>query len=530
MAQFVVDAITFNTTAGNKTVAITPAVGELLIVVAANTGTTTDPTVTDDRGGTYTRIAAASCAKATSADEMHFYVRDRPCQVELSHTITMNVGGAGTGGGAWAARISGMGKYGANAVRQATKQDNQAAAGTPTATFALPILAESLCVFAVFNATNPAGMTPPASFTEQEDVGYATPTTGLEVATRDNGQTGLTITAGGTSASAFCMLAVELDTATPTASGGGRMQTPGQPHETRRRRLHFPAFGEAAVGYQLDAQSESFAVAGVDATLAADRVFNAEPATYAVTGVAATVAAGKVFSADPGTYTVTGTAATIVPGYAVNAAAGSFTVTGFVADLVYTQVGAFTLDAQPGSFVVTGNAANTTLGRLVVASPGTYTVSGAVADLVHQTAGAFTINAAPGTFAVSGVNATTVATRVLDVSPASYAVTGTAAALFGEHSINAATGAYAVAGTSTAIVATRLLSAAPGVYTFTGFPASIGTLFDLEIDATPGAFAVTGNTATLLWVPGLVRNTTRGGRIRWNRAGRIEQNKEGAVA
>jgi hypothetical protein len=241
MATYVADAITFNTTAGNKTVAITPAVGELLIVVVGNTGTTTDPTVTDDRGGTYTRINGV--AKVASADEMHLYVRDQLCQVALSHTLTMNVGGAGTGGGIWVARLAGMAKAGASAVRQQAIQTNQVS-GTPTATFTRDILTESFCLFAVFNTANPAALTEPASFAERRDVGYATPTTGLQIATRDSGQTGLTITDGSSSASNYCMIALEFDTATPTFGGSGRMQRPGQPGELQRRRIPFPAYSQ----------------------------------------------------------------------------------------------------------------------------------------------------------------------------------------------------------------------------------------------------------------------------------------------
>jgi len=235
MAAFVADAITFNTTAGDKTVAITPALGDLLVVIAANTGTTTDPTVTDDRAGTYTRITG--CTKNTSADEMHIYVRTQLCQLTSSHTITEGVGGAGTGGGATVIRISGMEKVGANAVRQSATQDNQAAAGTPAPVLARPVLTESLVIGAVFNATNVAALTQPANWTERRDVGYATPTSGLETATDDSGETGTTITWGSTSASAFCSLVAELDTATPSA-----IRRPiGPPHEWLRRRLPFPA-------------------------------------------------------------------------------------------------------------------------------------------------------------------------------------------------------------------------------------------------------------------------------------------------
>lgn len=236
MARFRTDAITFNTTAGNKTVAITPAVGELIVAIAGNSGTTTDPTVTDDRGGTYTRIGGAT--KNVSADEMHFYVRDRPCQLAVSHTLTMNVGGAGTGGGIWAAAIPDMSKAGLNAVRQIATQDNQAAGGTPTGTFARPTLAESMVIFAVLNGATTATITEPAGFAERRDTGYNNPATGIEIATDDAiGSAVTSVAAQSTSGSAFCTIVVELDVATETFAQSGRSEFPGQPHELRLRRL-----------------------------------------------------------------------------------------------------------------------------------------------------------------------------------------------------------------------------------------------------------------------------------------------------
>ena len=245
MAIFRTDAVTFNTTAGNKTVAITPAVGEIIIAFAANSGTTTDPTVTDDQGGTYTRVAG--CIKNASADEMHFYVRNTPCQTTAVHTLTENVGGAGTGGGIWAACVPGMAKSGLNAVRQFATQDNQAGSTVPTGTFTRAPLTENMLVFAVFNTTNGAGITEPSGFTERRDVGYTTTANGLEVATRDSGHTSVTVAAQNQSPSAFGMIVVELDTATPTAGGSGRSWRPGQPHETIRRRLPFRTDAPAVV-------------------------------------------------------------------------------------------------------------------------------------------------------------------------------------------------------------------------------------------------------------------------------------------
>jgi hypothetical protein len=206
--------ILFDTNSGSHAVALTTNVGDLIVVVAATTGTTTDPTVTDNQGGTYTRITG--CAMNASADEMHVYIRDELCQLAVSHNITAQPG-ASTGGGLFAMRISGMAKTSANAARQSAVQSN-IASGTPACVLARPVLTTNALIGAVFNNTSPAGLTQPTSWTESQDVGYSVPTTGLETVRRDSGETGTTITWGGASPSAFCSLVVELDCDTPSAS------------------------------------------------------------------------------------------------------------------------------------------------------------------------------------------------------------------------------------------------------------------------------------------------------------------------
>jgi hypothetical protein len=69
---------------------------------------------------------------------------------------------------------------------------------------------------AVFNAANPATMTPPATgtWTEHDDVGYNTPATGMETVTLDSGFTSTTVTWGSSCASAFAAFAVEFDAST----------------------------------------------------------------------------------------------------------------------------------------------------------------------------------------------------------------------------------------------------------------------------------------------------------------------------
>jgi hypothetical protein len=55
-------------------------------------------------------------------------------------------------------------------------------------------------------------MTPPTSWTEDSDNGYSTPTAGQESVSRVSGFTGTTVTWGGTSATAFGDIIVEIDT------------------------------------------------------------------------------------------------------------------------------------------------------------------------------------------------------------------------------------------------------------------------------------------------------------------------------
>jgi hypothetical protein len=90
-----------------------------------------------------------------------------------------------------------------------------AAAATPTCVLNSAALTTNALIGAVFNGTNPATMTPRASWTERADVGYATPTSGLEVMSRDSGETATSIAWGGTSASAFCASVFELDITAP---------------------------------------------------------------------------------------------------------------------------------------------------------------------------------------------------------------------------------------------------------------------------------------------------------------------------
>lgn len=206
---------TFNTTSGSKGVTATPAVGDLPVIIAAHTGNTSTAAPTDNNAdglGTYSLINTA--VKASSADTMKAWVRDAPIGSATSTTFTSNPG-TSSGGGLAVIKATGMSRKSVAAILQSAIQSNQASGGTPTPVLGAAAQTYNALIAAVFNATNPATMTPRGTpaWTERVDVGYNTPTTGLEVMTIDSGETGTSIAWGSTSGSAFASIVIELDTA-----------------------------------------------------------------------------------------------------------------------------------------------------------------------------------------------------------------------------------------------------------------------------------------------------------------------------
>jgi hypothetical protein len=212
VAAFVQQVTTWNTTAGNKTAVLTPAVGALLVVVSGSSGITTDPTITDDRGGTYTKILIAVRSGTGSAIWCH--VRDQLVSSAVAHTVTYAPGAADTGGGLHVEEWSGITKVGAAAVLQSAKLENQASGGTPTATFGASAQSSNPTI-AAFNQLANATMVEPSGWTEQQDSAYTTPNNNLEVAIRNSGFTGTVVTWGAASSGQFCDFIVELNSSAP---------------------------------------------------------------------------------------------------------------------------------------------------------------------------------------------------------------------------------------------------------------------------------------------------------------------------
>ena len=219
----------FVTTGGNETVVATPSIGDLIIVVCGNSGRTADqrPTITDNNSsGTYTLVASATAN--TSVDSMWVFVRTAFITAASSTTFTFAPVAGDTGGGLVVLRATGIALLGAAAVRQVGVQNNQAAA-TPAPVLPTVPDPSNPILSCILNATSPGGVTAPApaaptTWTRHADVGYTVPTTGLDVATANDGRTynataSKTITWGGASASAFASIALTFngDDIGPTA-------------------------------------------------------------------------------------------------------------------------------------------------------------------------------------------------------------------------------------------------------------------------------------------------------------------------
>ena len=195
---------------GDRSASITAAVGDYLVVcvgVSGNSNAT--PTCSDDQGGTYTRVKQALLN--ASADSMAVFVRDTACTTTNVHVVTVATG-SNTSGEVCIVAISGVDLVGSAAVRQSAKNGNVGAGNTPSTSFGQQTLASSVTLGFVVNGSNPATITPPATngFTERQDVGQATPNIGLECITSDSA-TVTTVTWGGTSATAFADIIIEID-------------------------------------------------------------------------------------------------------------------------------------------------------------------------------------------------------------------------------------------------------------------------------------------------------------------------------
>lgn len=204
------------TTAGAKTTTTAaPAIGDLIVVVAYNSGRTAAqaPTITDSQSGTYTQVQSGT--KNSSADSHWIFIRTTLIAATTSTTYTSTPVATDTGGGLAVYRVAGMTLTGASAARQVGKQDN-ASTGTPSITMPAAILTANACIGMVHTTqTGTTNTAPPTGWTESADSGYGTPSSGTEIVHINSGETLTTVPWTAATTSAFGSMIVELDTSVP---------------------------------------------------------------------------------------------------------------------------------------------------------------------------------------------------------------------------------------------------------------------------------------------------------------------------
>jgi hypothetical protein len=218
----------FTTAAGNKTITATPAVGDLIVIIAATSGLAGGTTAVSDNqtpAGAYTQISSDFTGFSTTG-VLTAWVRNGLIGAASSTIFTASQA-ASSGGGLVIFQCVGASICGLGAIRGAGGQSSGGVGATPAPVLLGRVgtvfsgtqaaLTTNGMVGAVANGTSPAALTPPASYTEDPtpDLGYTVPTTGLETVRRNSGETNSTITWGGTSATAFASIAIEIDASVP---------------------------------------------------------------------------------------------------------------------------------------------------------------------------------------------------------------------------------------------------------------------------------------------------------------------------
>lgn len=221
-AVLLLGTVTFNTTAGDKTVTATPTVGDLIVIIAASSGLAGGTTACSDNNsdglGAYTQVDVDRTGFSTTG-VLTAWIRNALIGSATSTVFTASQAGS-SGGGLAVLRVTGMSRVGANALRQSGGQSSGTAGATPQPTLSVAADTNNPVIIAVANGTNSTTTVQQRTgYTERFDNGYTSPATGLEVCTRDSGETNSLLTLGGTTASAFAAIALELDSSSPPAGG-----------------------------------------------------------------------------------------------------------------------------------------------------------------------------------------------------------------------------------------------------------------------------------------------------------------------
>lgn len=216
---------TWTTAADSKTVTATPAVGDLIVVVAGTSGLAGGTTgVTDNNSaGTYTQVDSDRTGFSTTG-VLTVWVRTALVPAASSTVFTAAQVGS-SGGGLHVYRLSGMTLTGASAVRSNGGESSGSAGGTPAPVLNQAPHARNPILIAVAAGANAAVMNPRTGYAEGADAGYNTPATGMGSAVLNSGENSATLTFGGTTSTIFASVGIELESQERSYHGLGYAST-----------------------------------------------------------------------------------------------------------------------------------------------------------------------------------------------------------------------------------------------------------------------------------------------------------------
>lgn len=196
----------------------TPTAGDLLVVSVSASDTTDTGSLTASANGiTFTKITSAT--RATGQHEVVTFVANQLVPGSpAAMTVTFDCSAdAATGAVIMVARVSGMSRTGAAAVRQSAIDNDRTAGTSSTVTLGAACLTGNPTLWAAITAIAGGTWNAPTGWTKQVDNGYATPTTGGQYASRDSGFTGSSLTNTNTTVTTGTVF-LELDTSAALTS------------------------------------------------------------------------------------------------------------------------------------------------------------------------------------------------------------------------------------------------------------------------------------------------------------------------
>lgn len=203
----------------------TPAQGDLLVAFIDKSADISEGTLSDTQGLGWTHVVHVIGHEGLDHAEM-WVANSKAAAVSMTVTAG-TTGAAATGCIITVLRVSGMARFGLDAIRQFAQQADQPSGTKPAPTFGSAVQTQNATVGFLADGNNPVNTPVPVGWTERSDIGYNTPATGGQSISRDRGFTGTTVQWPNNINTSFGVIVAELDISVPITPQTGAAQVTG---------------------------------------------------------------------------------------------------------------------------------------------------------------------------------------------------------------------------------------------------------------------------------------------------------------